>query len=143
MTDKFCLFSACDRQQWARGYCTGHYSRLYKSGELQRLRPWQQRKTDLDPEDPLTWNRTYNKDGYVRLRGQFQGVKRSVFEHRHVMEQHLGRPLLPEETVHHINGVRDDNRIENLELWSGSQPRGQRVEDKLEWAKEILKLYGH
>ena len=57
------------------------------------------------------------------------------------MEQQLGRPLLPDETVHHINGVRDDNRPENLELWSSSHPKGQRVEDKVEWAAEILKQY--
>ena len=57
------------------------------------------------------------------------------------MEQHLGRPLLPEETVHHLNGQRSDNRIENFELWSSSQPSGQRVEDKVRWAQEIIRLY--
>lgn len=57
------------------------------------------------------------------------------------MEIHLGRTLLQEETVHHINGVRDDNRLDNLELWSSSHPPGQRVQDKVAWAKEILNKY--
>jgi hypothetical protein len=65
-----------------------------------------------------------------------------VPEHRLVMESLIGRYLLPEETVHHINGLRDDNRPENLELWASRQPKGQRVSDLVEWAEEILKLYG-
>lgn len=58
------------------------------------------------------------------------------------MEQVLGRPLLSTENVHHINGVRHDNRRENLELWVTSQPRGQRVPDLLAWAHEIIERYG-
>jgi tellurite resistance-related uncharacterized protein len=69
-------------------------------------------------------------------------TKKQILIHRLIMEQYLGRPLLPPENVHHINGVRDDNRLENLELWSSSQPPGQRVQDKLNWAREIIELYG-
>lgn len=57
------------------------------------------------------------------------------------MSQILDRPLLRHEQVHHRNGVRADNRPENLELWSHQQPPGQRVEDKVTWAKELLALY--
>ncbi len=64
-----------------------------------------------------------------------------VREHILVMENKLNRELYPNENVHHLNGNKEDNRPENLELWSTSQPPGQRISDKIKWAKEILTLY--
>jgi hypothetical protein len=64
-----------------------------------------------------------------------------VFEHILVVEQILGRYLLPGESVHHRNGVRDDNRPENLELWTRPQPTGIRVTDAVAWARQILARY--
>lgn len=91
----------------------------------------------------MRWNNraegsTTIRDGYVFV--QVGGRWRR--QHRVIMEEKLGRTLLPHENVHHINGDRADNRLENLELWSSSQPPGQRVRDKIAHAKMILDLYG-
>lgn len=85
------------------------------------------------------------RGGYIKV---FVGVgtpgalgSGHILEHRWVMQQQMGRPLLKHENVHHLNGDRTDNRLENLELWSKSQPCGQRVVDKIRWAREFLAQY--
>ena len=80
-----------------------------------------------------------NPQGYLSI---LDNGKRKL-QHRIVMEQHIGRKLLKHENVHHKNGIRDDNRIENLELWNTSQPCGQRIKDKIDFAAEIMEQYGH
>lgn len=88
--------------------------------------------------------KTKSSSGYVLVQSPLHPAAQAngyVPEHRLAMEQIIGRPLLPEETVHHKNGIRTDNRPENLELWSSRQPKGQRVTDLVAWAEEILSLY--
>ena len=61
--------------------------------------------------------------------------------HRLVMEAKIGRPLLESEIVHHRDGDRHNNKPTNLELCVRFQPPGQRVLDKLAWARRIIDAY--
>jgi hypothetical protein len=122
-----CSVENCSLEHHAGGYCVNHYMKLRRHGSLE----FQYTKAE-NGEGTITRN------GYRKLN---IGGKQ-IYEHRLVMEQHLGRPLQSHENVHHINGNKLDNRLENLELWSKLQPTGQRVEDKLEYAKQIIALYG-
>jgi hypothetical protein len=81
----------------------------------------------------------YINNGYVLI---WTGKKYEQ-EHRLVMSKKIGRPLTQFESVHHKNGNRSDNSEFNLELWSRYQPSGQRVIDKLNYAREIIRLYGN
>lgn len=77
-------------------------------------------------------------DGYVSIWVDGIGVIR---EHIYIMIQHLGRNLFTDESVHHKNGIRDDNRFENLELRTRYHGAGQTIPDQIVWATEILRRY--
>jgi hypothetical protein len=108
-------------------------------GMLAEARPACLGQSSLEgrPDDPSR--------GYVMVRVWDHPRARSggyVFEHVVVMEAVLGRPVRVDESVHHENGVRHDDRPETLELWIRPQQAGIRVEDAIAWAREILARYG-
>lgn len=83
--------------------------------------------------------KTISKKGHPNAMDE----KGRIREHIFIMSEFLKRPLTKNQSVHHKNGIRDDNRIENLELWHKGQPPGQRLQDKIEWAIDFLKNYGY
>ena len=105
------------------------------------------RRTGFDVQiGGATYSAVLTGDGYISVYAPddpMANASQRVLMHRMVMAEELGRPLLNTESVHHKNGKRDDNRVENLELWSKAQPTGQRAVDLLEWAREIIELYGN
>lgn len=123
----------------ARGLCESHDYRLKRYGDpLGGSKPRSADKIRKDGTGHVT------EDGYLSLSRPGHpnaGVNGRILEHRLVMAEHLGRSLFPDERVHHKNGVKLDNRIENLELWSTWHPYGQRVEDLLAWAHELIARY--
>lgn len=129
-----CSYGGCSRLRHARGYCRVHLYRADRGLDLGApIIPYTKRT-----ERPVGSEYTRDNDGYIREKA---ANGKWVMQHRLRMEEHLGRPLLAVESVHHRNGDRRDNSLKNLELWSSSHPSGQRVSDKVPWAIELLRLY--
>ena len=127
LSGELCSFQECEYPTKAKGYCHSHYAQNHRGEPLRAVNRYSPGK------------RITNKAGSVLF--SFRG--KVMLEHRFVMEQILGRPLKDKENVHHKNGIRDDNRPENLELWTVQQPPGQRVEDRLSDAVRVISEYGH
>lgn len=140
-----CSVGECDHEADVEGMCQTHRRRFLAGAEPGWDAP-------IPARAPNGAGHIEPKTGYVHI--TVNG--RQVREHRHVVAELLGRPLLPTETVHHVNGVRHDNttdgplvmdergrmRSGNLELWSHSQPAGQEIGPKVEWARQLLATYG-
>ena len=130
-----CTVEGCRNTATARGLCPTHRMRERTTGDVRADVPIRQ------AAGTGHLSHGYRVVPIPRDQRWLVHGRRTELEHRFVMAQMLGRALSADESVHHRNGDRLDNRPQNLELWSRFQPRGQRVADKLEFALNLLARY--
>jgi len=129
-----CNIKGCKKiiKTWGRT-CQMHRTRWHRHKDYNYISPnWNQLKKGQPLLTPL---------GYLRI--NIDGKR--ILHHRYVMEKHLGRKLLPfpKETIHHINGIKTDNRIENLEVISQAQHKSKyhRKKPKIDWDTQPLLVF--
>jgi len=131
-----CTVDACERGAHSAGLCRSHAARQRRYGDPLAGKPFRTVTGEGSLSHGYVWVSVPPDKQHLVPAG-----RRAEFEHRLVMAEQLGRPLRPDEVVHHRNGNRLDNRPDNLELWTTAQPKGQRVSDQVAWAYELLRRY--
>ena len=127
-----CIMEDCNQRHSALGFCQAHYREYKTFCDKDR---WPENRSQISNSTQKRYITVYVPDH------PFCTKQGTVLQHRLVMEQMVGRYLERYENVHHKNGDRTDNTPDNLELWSVKQPSGQRAEDKVKYAIDILELY--
>ena len=132
---KICSVADCGRPFHCRDLCRIHYKRFWKTGKVGPAQSMRHANYGRG------WKLSHGYKVIYMPSHPSARVAGWIAEHTLIMTALVGRPLLPGETVHHKNGIKTDNRAENLELWTRRHGNGERGTDLVAWAKELLAIY--